>query len=332
MASHAKPERGQILDGRFLLLEEIGSGGMATVFRATDLADGAPCAVKIPLPIYASGVGSWSMFQREAEIGTRLDHPALLKFIPLPAAPHRQYVVTEFVAGRTLATMIGHGRRFTEAEAFRLMKQLCDAVAHLHRRGIVHYDLKPKNVIVREEGTLCVIDFGLAHQVATGRFAFSGSVPPIASSGYVAPEQISRKRGQKSVDIYALGAMLYEMLTGVPPFENDDPFVIASAPQIGDPTAPRLLVPTISLQAEEIVLRALRRNPKDRYADVTELARALEDPARVPVTGLSERLVPVTAWRRRLRRIRFIAAIGIAPIALLLLSFRLLWWYLEHPR
>jgi serine/threonine protein kinase len=327
MASQQKAEKREVLDGRFLLIEEIGRGGMATVFRAVDLSSGAACAVKIPLPVYTSGVGSWSMFQREAEIGAQLDHPSLLKFVDLPSAPRRSYVVTEFVSGSSLATLIGGGKRIVEAEALGLMSQLCDAVAHLHRRGIVHYDLKPANVIVREDGTLCVIDFGLAHQAV--RFAFSGSVPPIASSGYVAPEQISRKRGQKSVDVYALGAMLYEMLTGVPPFESDDPFVVASARQIGDPKAPRKLVPTISPQAEEIVLRALRRNPKERYADVDELARDLAAPERVRVTGLCDRLVEVTPWRRHLRRLRYVAAVGVAPVALLVLSFRLLWWYLE---
>jgi serine/threonine protein kinase len=124
--------------------------------------------------------------------------------------------------------------------------------------------------------------------------------------------------------------MLYEMLTGHPPFEGDDPFVVASARQIGDPKPPRAHSPTLSLQAEEIVLRALRRNPTERYASVVELKADLDSPAQVRVSGLSERLVEVTSWRRCLRWIRFVTLTGVVPIALLVVSFRLLWCYLDR--
>lgn len=306
---------------------------MSTVFKAADLENASRLvAVKVPLPLYASGLGSWSMFQREAEIGARLDHPYILRFIALAPSKHRSHVVTEYVAGATLATLVGRGRRLEEAEALRIMSRLCEAVDYLHRQQIVHYDLKPGNVLLCDDGSIRLIDFGMAHEVVNGRFAFSGSAPAIASSDYVAPEQIRRRRGRTSVDIYALGAMLYEMLTGHPPFEGDDPFVVASARQIGDPKAPRALNSTISLQAEEIVLRALRRDPSERYATVAELKAKLDDPAHVQVSGLSEHLVDVTPCRRRLRLIRFVALTAITPIALLVASFRLLWWYLEHRR
>jgi len=323
---------GQLLDGRFLLKEEIGRGGMSTVFKAEDLALGGHCAVKMPLPLYASGVGSWSMFQREAEIGARLDHPSLLRFVALPPDRRRSYVVTEFIDGTSLASRVGRGRRLPEPEAFRLMQRICDAVDYLHRQGIVHYDLKPGNVVFCDDGSLRVIDFGMAHEVATRRLGSGGSVPPIATSDYVAPEQIRRKRGQTSVDVYALGAMLYEMLTGAPPFENDDPFVVASARQIGDPRAPRAKVPSISREAEEIVLRALRRNPKERYASVANLARDIAEPGRVQVSGLCEHLVEVTPLRKGLRWLRYLTVVGVAPLAVLALSFRVLWLYLEHKR
>lgn len=152
----------------------------------------------------------------------------------------------------------------------------------------------------------------------------------MASADYVAPEQLRRQRGRPSVDIYALGAMLYEMLRGHPPFDGDDPFVVASARQIGDPKAPRALNPAISVQAEEIVLRALRRDPTERYASVAELKVDLDGSARVRVSGLVNRLVVVTRWRKQLRLLRYVALVGIAPIAFLVASFRLLWWYLER--
>jgi serine/threonine protein kinase len=331
MAPPLKLHCGQILGARFLLLEEIGHGGMSTVFKAQDLQDdGRLVAVKVPLPQYSSGVGSWSMFQREAEIGRTLRHPYIARYVALSPLEHRGYVVTEFVAGTTLATRVGRGKRLAEPEALHLASQLCDAVDYLHRQQFVHYDLKPGNVMLCEDGTIRLIDFGIAHRAVTRRFAFSAVAPAIASSDYVAPEQIRRQRGRPSVDIYALGAMLYEMLTGCAPFEDDDPFVVASARQIGDPKPLRALNPAISKQAEEIVLRALRRDPSERYQSVAELKTDLDCPARVHVSGLCERLVVVTPWRKRLRLLRFVTLVALTPIAILVASFRVLWWYLER--
>ena len=331
MALPSRAAPGQTLEGRFLLLEEIGRGGMSTVFKAEDLEQGRRLvAVKIPLPQFASGLGSWSMFQREAEIGAKLDHPSIVRFLPLASTKNRGLVVTEYVAGPTLARRVGKGRPLAEAEALGITSRLCDAVAYMHRRQVVHYDLKPENVILCDDGSIRLIDLGMAHEVVKSRFALSGAAPPFATTDYVAPEQIGRKRGQTSVDIYALGAMLYEMLTGHPPFEGDDPFVVASARQIGDPKAPRELCPALSVQAEEIALRALRRDPSERYASVAELKAALDDPARVVVSGLSARLVEVTPRRKLLRRLRFVALTGVLPVALLAGAFLLLWWTLSR--
>jgi serine/threonine protein kinase len=334
MPPTSKVAPGQTLEGRFLLLEEIGRGGMSTVFKATDLDnDGQLVAVKVPLPQFASGLGSWSMFQREAEIGGKLDHPYILRFIALEPRKNRSHIVTEFVAGTSLAARIGKGRRLPEAEALRIMSRLCEAVEYLHGQQFVHYDLKPGNVLLCDDGSIRLIDLGMAHEVVKGRFAFGASAPPFGTSEYIAPEQIRRRRGQPSVDIYALGAMLYEMLTGQAPFEGDDPFVVASARQIGDPKAPREVNPGISVQAEEIALRALRREPTERYATVAELRADLDAPSRVVLSGLSARLVEVTPWRRRLRWIRFVTVTTLLPLAALVAAFALLWWYLaRQPR
>ncbi|MDP9036730.1 MAG: serine/threonine protein kinase [Myxococcota bacterium] len=333
MVSPLKAAPGQTLEGRFLLLEEIGRGGMSTVFKASDLAnERQPVAVKVPLPLYASGIGSWSLFQREAEIGATLAHPYVLRFIPLAPSKHRGHVVTEYLAGMTLSAHIADGKPLPEPEALRVMSRLCEAVAYLHGRRIVHYDLKPANVMLCDDGSIRLIDFGMAHRIERSRLAFAGPGPPMASAAYVAPEQIRRKRGQPSVDIYALGAMLYELLTGHPPFEGDDPFVVASARQIGDPKAPRALNPAVSEQAEEIVLRAMRRDPTDRYASAAELKADLDRPAQVRVSGLADHLVAVTRWRKHARWIRFVALVAVGPLAFLVVSFRLLWWYLEQKR
>jgi serine/threonine-protein kinase len=322
---------GQILEGRFLILEQIARGGMSTVFKAADLENSSQLvAVKVPLAQFSSGLGSWSMFQREAEIGMALDHPYILRFVALEPNKHRTHVVTEYIAGTTLAARVGKGRRLDESEALGIMSRLCEAVDYLHGRQIVHYDLKPENVMLCEDGSIRMIDFGLAHEVVKGRFSFSGQAFPMASLDYVAPEQLRRQRGRTSVDIYALGAMLYEMLTGHPPFEGDDPFVVASARQIGDPKAPRAIYPGLSAELEEVVLHALRRDPAQRYRTAAALKADLDNPALVRVSGLAEHLIVVTRWRKALRLIRYIAIVGVAPIAFLIASFRLLWWYLER--
>jgi serine/threonine protein kinase len=324
---------GQKLEGRFLLLEQIGRGGMSTIFKALDLErSNQVVAVKVPLPQYSYSLGSWSMFQREAQIGMALDHPYILRFVKLEPSKHRNYVVTEYVEGTVLAKRIGKGQRIPETEALRIMSRLCDAVDYLHSHEIVHYDLKPGNVILCADGAIRLIDFGLAHARLKGRFAFSAPAPAMGTSDYVAPEQIRRRRGRTSVDIYALGAMLYEMLTGHPPFEGDDPFTVASARQIGDPKAPRTLNPAISPQVEEVVLRSLRRHPTDRYATVAALKADLDHPTLVEISGLADHLLEATRWRKSLRIIRYVTLVGVTPVALLVGLFRLLWWYLDHKR
>lgn len=305
---------------------------MATVYKAEDLGDGGGLVVvKVPLPAFSSGVGAWSIFQREAEIGRLLDHPFVLRFLePVGESARRAHVVTEYVPGATLAERLRRERLLPEPEALRIAGQLCEAVAHLHDRGFVHYDIKPGNVMLCPDGSIRLIDFGLAHAVVTSRFSLGGRPPAIGSSDYVAPEQIRRRRGRKSVDIYALGAILYEMLTGRPPFPGDDPFVIASVRLLGDPMAPRALNPAVSPQAEEIVLRALRRDPAERYASALVLRADLENPRQVALTGLCDRLIRVTKFKRFRRILRQVLLVGVLPVAAQVLLFFLLWHHLAR--
>jgi serine/threonine-protein kinase len=337
MVAVLKAKPGLTLDGRFLLLEELARGGMSTIFLAEDLCDRpVRVVVKVPLPIFSSGTGAWSIFQREEEIGLALDHPFVLRFVRLDTdldhKRRRPYVVTEYVEGRTLADLIAERAPLPEREALRIASQLCAAVQHVHDRGFVHYDLKPANVMLSRDGTIRLIDFGLAHAAVTARFVLAGRPPPIGSSDYVAPEQIRRKRGRPSVDIYGIGVIAYEMLTGKAPFPGDDPFVMASARVLGDPPAPRLLHPRISREAEEIVLRALRRDPLERFPSASAMQAALDHPERVDVSNLCDRLVPVTPGRRRLRIARTILLVGVLPVAMQVALFLGLWGYLASRR
>ena len=316
---------GQTLGDRFLLVEQIGQGGMSTVFKAQDLEnEGEAVVVKIPLPIFSSGVGSWSIFQREEEIGLKLDHPFVLKFLPLRSEKRRGYVVTEYVPGLTLSDRLRDERPLPEPEALRIASQLCAAIDHLHGRGFVHYDLKPANVMLCPDGSIRLIDFGLAHAATTSRFVLGGPPPAIGSSDYVAPEQIKRRRGRKSVDIYGVGALLYEMLTGRAPFPGDDPFVVASARILGDPPAPRAVNPYVSPEAEEIALRALSRDLNQRYPSALVMKRDLEHLDQVEMSGLCDRLQPVTSVRRVMRLARYVMLVGVVPVVTQVALFILL--------
>jgi len=322
---------GQVLDDRYHLTEVIGRGGMSVVYKAEDLQNGKEAvAVKVPLPMFASGLGAWSMFQQEESIGLRLNHPLVLKFVANSGSSRRSYLVTEYVPGPTLDERLREQCPLPENEALWVASQICEALQHMHDRGYVHYDLKPANVILCPDGTIRLIDLGTAHAAQMNGFTLSGAPPQIGTPDYVAPEQIRRKRGRKSADMYGIGAMLYEMLSGQPPFPGDDPFQLASSRLLGDPLAPREVNPKISAEAEEIVLRALRRKPTERFSSIAMLKAALDNPERVIVSNLRERLQPVTRWRRYWRIIRHLSIVVLIPIASQVLLFLVFWHYWAH--
>jgi len=324
---------GSILDNRFVLTEKLAEGGMSVVYRARDLNNGEdPVAVKVPKALYASGTGSWSMSQQEEAIGTRLDHPYVLKFLPAAEAKRRAYIVTEYVPGPTLQQRLASERVIAEAEATLIAIRLCEALEHIHERGYVHYDLKPANVILCPNGSIRLIDFGLAHAAVRGRFSLTGAPPMLGTPEYVAPEQIRRKRGRRSADVYGVGAMLYEMVTGQLPFPDDDPFQVVSARLIGDPVAPSQVNQNVSPAVEEIILRAMRRNPKERYQDMASLRAALANPKALVIANLRDRLQPVTRWRKSLRLVRYVAIVVLLPILSQVILFLCLWHHLAKTR
>ncbi len=331
MHRNTATQTGQVLDDRYHLTEVIGRGGMSVVYKAEDLQNGKEAvAVKVPLPMFASGLGAWSMFQQEESIGLRLNHPLVLKFLANSGSARRSYLVTEYVAGLTLDERLRQQCPLPENEALCVASQICEALEYMHDRGYVHYDLKPANVILCPNGTIRLIDLGTAHAAQMNRFTLSGAPPQIGTPDYVAPEQIERKRGRKSADMYGIGAMLYEMLTGQPPFPGDDPFQLASNRLLGDPLAPRELNPKISAETEEIVLRALRRKPTERFSSIAMLKAALDNPERVIMSNLRDRLQPVTRWRRYRRIIRHISLVVLIPIASQVLLFLVFWHYWAH--
>jgi serine/threonine protein phosphatase PrpC len=293
---------GSLLDDRFEIQEAINRGGMATIFKATDRSDGRTVAIKVPFMRYESDPGAFTRFEREEEIAKSLDHPAVLKILPIEKKS-RPYIAMEYLEGETLSQLLSQVKSLPPGDAVQIMSRLCEAVAFLHGRGIVHRDLKPQNIMICNDGSLRLMDFGIAK--STDRKAtFVGFTPSMGTPDYMAPEQVRGQSGDERTDIYSLGAMLYEMLTGRVPYEGDNAFMVMNARLSGDPVGPRKLRPEISPEVEEIVLHAMERNPDERYQSATAFKSDLDAPHLVKVTGRSERLKPPKPWRAHWRRIR----------------------------
>jgi serine/threonine protein kinase len=312
-------EPGSVLDGRFAIVETISRGGMATVFKARDLANGdAWVAVKIPHPNVEMDVALFSRFQREDAIGTTLDHPSILKFFPVENKS-RPYLVMEFLRGTTLFHVLHQRGPLPEAEALSLAARICEALEYLATRGILHRDLKPENVMMCEDGTIRLMDFGISRAKELRRLTFIGFAP--GTPHYMAPERVKGKSGDTRTDVSSLGAILYEMLTGVIAFNDEDITVIMDARVTGDPEAPRALNPKISPQTEEIVLRAMERDPDRRYPSAAAMKADLLAPAQVAMTGRCNHLKVSTPAIRRWRKIRWVAFWIAVPVAAQVLLF-----------
>ena len=307
----------EILDGRFLVTEVISRSGMAMIFKAQDLCNGnADVALKVPHLECESDPGFFARFEREEKIGLELDHPFLLKFIRGNTRKSRPYIVTEYVRGCTLAHLLDVQCPLPEHDALKIASLLCEALDYLHERGIVHRDLKPANVMIGCDRSIRLMDFGIATSTETRRLTFAGCTPAMGTPDYMAPEQVKGKRGDARTDIYALGAMLYEMLTGQTPFDGDNSLAAMNARVLGDPEPLRQINPQVSPQAEEIVLHAMERNPRQRLPSARAMQAELDNPGLVRLTGRCDRVETVAPWRAKFRQHRAAIAALVVPVIL----------------
>ncbi len=315
-------EPGDLLD-HFRLEEVVATGGMASVFRAHDTRTQQQVAIKIPHPEVESDPALWERFEREQEIGARIDHPGVMKVLPNPG--HSSvYMVMEWIDGRLLRQIMNEQRPLPPERAARLVAAICHALEHIHAHGIVHRDLKPENIMVDARDGIHLIDFGIAGAAGARRLTFAGFSQSFGTPDYISPEQVKGKRGDARSDIYSMGVMLYEMLTGQVPFTGDNPFAVMNDRLLNQPDSPRTLNPGISPQLQEIVFRALEREPKNRYASAREMAQDLEHQEEVGVAPRSEetRRKRHSPARRRALFLTGLALIPIALFALLLVLSR----------
>jgi len=303
---------GDTLD-HFHLDSIIATSGMATVFRAHDLDTGQQVAIKIPHPEVEGDPTLWERFHREEEIGTRIDHPGIMKVFPNPNRT-QVYMVMEWVEGRLLRSILNEEKKLPPKRAVALSIAILHALEHIHTNGVVHRDLKPENIMVGPNDEVHLIDFGIAGSAGARRLTFAHFSQSMGTPDYISPEQVKGKRGDARSDLYAMGIMLYEMLTGQVPFTGPNPFAVMNDRLLNQPVPPRKLEPSISPQLQEILYRALEREPKNRYASAREMAHDLEHQEEVGVAARTNEANYKKRQSPDTRRILFIASLALIPI------------------
>jgi serine/threonine-protein kinase len=268
-----RPAEGTIIDGRYRVLNRLGSGGMADVYCAEDLQLGRKVALKLLYRRFAEDAEFVERFRREASSAAGLQHPNVVGVYDRGEEDGTQYIAMEYLDGRTLKDIVRTEGPLAPERAVDLVEQVLRAARFAHKRGIIHRDLKPHNVIVDSEGRAKVTDFGIALAGASD-MTQTGSI--MGTAQYLSPEQAQGQPVDARSDLYSVGIMLYELLTGQVPFDGDSAVSIALKQVSATPVPPSQLNPAVSPALERAVLRALAKDPEDRPADAESFARELE--------------------------------------------------------
>ncbi|HUO05861.1 MAG TPA: serine/threonine-protein kinase [Candidatus Binataceae bacterium] len=295
---------GDTLD-QYKLTEVIARSGMASIFKAIDQIDGKTVAIKVPYTQFESDVVFYSRFQREEEVGRRLDLPGIVKILT-PKRKSRVYIAMEYVEGISLRAMMNHDAVTTE-QALDFARQIAETLVYMHKQGVVHRDIKPENILITEGGHTKIMDFGIALDASARRLTWSGMSSTIGTPDYMAPEQVSGRRGDARTDVYALGTVLYEMLTGHLPYSGPNVYTVMRAKTADDPQPPSAFKPDIDPHLEEIILHAIERQPRFRYDSAAAMLEDLRDPTRVIPEGRARRLHPRSlAWQKARRILGYV--------------------------
>jgi serine/threonine-protein kinase len=279
-----------VLGGRYRVEARIGSGGMGEVYRGVDTVLDRTVAIKILLPQFARDISFVDRFRREAQAAARLNHPNLVGIYDSGADGETQFIVMEFIQGRTLEDFLSTGGRFTTTHAVEVAEKICDALAYAHVAGVIHRDIKPANVMVTRKGEVKVMDFGIARIVAGPQTAPQTSAV-LGTAAYISPEQAQGQPVDGRSDIYSLGAVLYEMLTGKPPFTGDSPVAVAYKQVNESPVLPSVANREVSPLLDAVLMRALAKNPANRYQTADDFRADLER-ARLGQDVLATPLMP----------------------------------------
>jgi serine/threonine-protein kinase len=309
-------EAGAQIDS-YVIEAPVARSGMASIYRARDARDGRVVALKIPHPDMESDPILFDRFQREAAIGEKIVHPGVMRvFAGEPRS--RVYMVMEWCEGRLLRQILKAGR-ISQDRAIRITLAVLDALEYIHENGVVHRDLKPENIMVDSEDRIKLIDFGIAGDTAARRLTYANLTAALGTADYISPEQVKGKRGDRRSDIYAMGVILYEMVTGKLPFSGSSPMEMMNDRLLNYPTPPSVADPAVSPQLQEAIYRALERDPKSRYSTAHDFSRDLEHLDQVGIEDRPE----MRDWHKRKSRlprmIIYYGSLALIPVVILLL-------------
>ncbi|HVB88502.1 MAG TPA: serine/threonine-protein kinase, partial [Candidatus Dormibacteraeota bacterium] len=287
----------------------IASGSTVVIFQGTDLQTGRAVAIKIPHPEMETDLAFLDRLRREEDIDENLSHPGLLKGIK---DEHRSrfYIVTEWFDGRTLRQKLNEQKKLSPEEAVQIALKLCDVLEYIHGHGIVHRNLRPENILVGADDQIKLTGLELAAKEGAPRLTFTSIAQLVGSSAYISPEELVGRRGDARSDLYSLGIILYEMVTGATPFPGNDPFDRLRK----HPVPPRELDPAVTPQLQEVIYRALEREHKNRYASAHDFVRDLSQLDKV---GIGER-AELRDWKKdhesEARRLLLYTALALIPL------------------
>src|SRR6266481_5357901 len=261
------------------ILRMLGQGGMNSVYLAEDILNRQKVVLKFPNADLIGNIGVYERYKREAEIGSRLNHPHIQHLLNTNEDRSEHYLVMEYIQGRTLREVLEKAAPdlLPTDEALRITIQICDALAYCHEHGVFHRDIKPENIMLLDDGNIKIIDFGVALLEGARRVTWRGLSGTVGTPDYMAPEQLKGERGTASSDIYATGAVLYEMLCGRVPFEGENVFAVMNQHVSQDPPSILQFNPTLPSALVTVVMRTIRRDPDKLYKSMEDLLHDLRN-------------------------------------------------------
>ncbi|MHB1419288.1 MAG: Stk1 family PASTA domain-containing Ser/Thr kinase [Bacillota bacterium] len=311
---------GKVLGGRYEIVEKLGAGGMSLVYKGMDTLLNRAVTIKVLRDQYASDDDFVRRFRREAQAVASLSHPNIVSIYDVGRENEMHYLVMEYIQGRTLKEIISEQGPLETRRAMEMTIQICDALEHAHVNHVIHRDIKPQNILITPSGRVKVTDFGIARDTSS-TLTYTATI--VGSVHYISPEQAKGEVSTEKSDLYAVGVVLYEMITSELPFKGDSPISIALKQIQEDPLWPRALNPEVSPALEKVVMRAMEKDPALRYDTASEIAADLRSLMAIePESGLrarkkkNKRVIP---GRRRLRpagRVLLVASVLLAIFAL----------------